>query len=113
MAEHSICQPGRPGPQGLGHAGSPDLACFHSAKSAGDRFLAAASPPSPFKRINGAVGQFAVLGIPGHVEKDVPVRFVGKVAIHQGLSEGDDLVHRFRGLGHFVDLIDAQALPGY
>lgn len=36
MAEHSICQPGRPGPQGLSHRGSPALAAFHSAKSAGD-----------------------------------------------------------------------------
>ena len=33
ITEHSICQPGLPGPQGLGHAGSPCLLAFHSAKS--------------------------------------------------------------------------------
>ncbi len=34
MAEHSMCQPGRPGPQGLSHTGSPGLDGFHSTKSA-------------------------------------------------------------------------------
>jgi hypothetical protein len=33
-----MCQPGRPGPHGEGHAGSPGLAAFHSAKSSGSRF---------------------------------------------------------------------------
>ena len=28
MAEHSMCQPGRPGPQGLSHDGSPGLAAL-------------------------------------------------------------------------------------
>ncbi len=35
MAEHSMCHPGRPGPQGLSHDGSPGLDRFHSAKSPG------------------------------------------------------------------------------
>ena len=35
MTEHSICQPGRPSPQGDCQAGSPGLdLAFHSAKSA-------------------------------------------------------------------------------
>ena len=38
MAEHSMCQPGRPGPQGLSHDGSPGLDLFQSAKSPGWRF---------------------------------------------------------------------------
>ncbi|SKF62227.1 Uncharacterised protein [Mycobacteroides abscessus subsp. abscessus] len=40
MAEHSMCHPGRPRPQGLGHDaeyGSPSLWPFHSAKSRGSR----------------------------------------------------------------------------
>src|ERR1700722_8057228 len=36
MTEHSICHPGRPGPQGEGHAGSPGFDAFHNAKSDGD-----------------------------------------------------------------------------
>ncbi len=35
MAEHSMCQPGRPRPHGDSHTGSPGLAAFHSAKSYG------------------------------------------------------------------------------
>jgi hypothetical protein len=37
IAEHSMCQPGRPAPQGLSHSGSFSLDGFHSTKSAGWR----------------------------------------------------------------------------
>jgi hypothetical protein len=37
ITEHSICQPGRPGPQGDGHEGSPGFDAFQSAKSEADR----------------------------------------------------------------------------
>ena len=33
MTEHSMCHPGRPGPHGEGHEGSPGLEAFQSAKS--------------------------------------------------------------------------------
>lgn len=38
IVEHSICHPGlpAPGPQGLGHHGSPGLDPFHRAKSIAD-----------------------------------------------------------------------------
>ena len=42
-----MCQPGRPGPQGLSQEGSPALAFFQRAKSAADRFRSAVEPPSP------------------------------------------------------------------
>ncbi|KAH3660656.1 hypothetical protein OGATHE_004988 [Ogataea polymorpha] len=48
MTEHSMCQPGRPGPHGDGQDGSPALDAFHNAKS--DAFslpCAADSDPSP------------------------------------------------------------------
>ena len=47
MAEHSMCQPGRPGPHGLSHAGSPGLAPFHRAKSSGSRFSSPTLALSP------------------------------------------------------------------
>jgi hypothetical protein len=50
IAEHSICQPGRPSPQGDGQrasAGSPGFAAFHSAKSAGSLFPASTSTRAP------------------------------------------------------------------
>ncbi len=37
MAEHSMCHPGRPGPQGEGHDGSPSLAGFLHRTEAGDQ----------------------------------------------------------------------------
>ena len=37
MTEHSICQPGLPGPQIEGQEGSPGLDAFHNAKSAAYR----------------------------------------------------------------------------
>src|SRR5690625_6326259 len=53
MAEHSMCQPGRPRPNGVGQeavSGSPGLALFHSAKSRGSRLVD--SPPSPEESIS-------------------------------------------------------------
>ena len=35
MAEHSMCQPGRPRPQGLSQPGWSGVDGFHSTKSAG------------------------------------------------------------------------------
>ena len=42
IAEHSMCQPGRPSPHGDGHVGSPGFDAFQSAKSRGSFF----PPPS-------------------------------------------------------------------
>ena len=53
MAEHSMCQPGRPGPQGLSHCGSPGLAPFHSAKSSGLRLSSPISMRAPDFRSSG------------------------------------------------------------
>ena len=47
MAEHSMCHPGRPGPQGLGQVGSPGFDAFHSAKSSGSRLRSSTSTRAP------------------------------------------------------------------
>ena len=48
IAEHSMCQPGRPRPQGESQlVSSPSLRAFQSAKSWGACFFSAASSPSP------------------------------------------------------------------
>eukprot|EP00967_Tisochrysis_lutea_P130963 scaffold227162_cov30-Tisochrysis_lutea.AAC.4 len=57
MAEHSICQPGRPRPQGDSQAGSPALLAFHNAKSDGERLSESErelSEPSPVRRCERA-----------------------------------------------------------
>ena len=42
-----MCQPGRPGPHGLSHEGSPGFAAFHSAKSIGSRLRSSTSTRAP------------------------------------------------------------------
>ena len=47
IAEHSMCQPGRPRPQGESHqVSSPSLCDFQSAKSRGSSFSSSASSSS-------------------------------------------------------------------
>lgn len=50
ITEHSICHPGLPSPQGLGHLGSSGLLAFQRAKSLGlffSDYLFAYDSPSP------------------------------------------------------------------
>src|SRR4051794_8492867 len=46
MAEHSRCQPGRPGPHGVSQDGSPGLAPFHRVKSRGSCLVPVSSASS-------------------------------------------------------------------
>ena len=79
MAEHSMCQPGRPGPQGLSQAGSPGLELFHRAKSPGLRLIADGSMRAPAcSCFRVAVAELAVIGVLGDVEVDVAGRCVGE-----------------------------------
>ena len=49
IAEHSMCQPGRPGPHGESQlVSSPSLVAFQSAKSSGSSLRSAPSTPSPW-----------------------------------------------------------------
>ena len=47
IAEHSMCQPGRPAPHGDSHVGSPGLDIFQSTKSRGLRFALSTSTRAP------------------------------------------------------------------
>ena len=47
IAEHSMCQPGRPAPQRDGQFGSSGLERFHSTKSSGSSFDSSTSTRSP------------------------------------------------------------------
>ncbi len=42
-----MCQPGRPGPQGLSQLGSPSFAAFQRKKSRGSFFLVSSSTRAP------------------------------------------------------------------
>ncbi len=68
IAEHSMCHPGRPGPQGDSHEGSPSLDFFHSAKSFGDLLstdaLANAPSPSAIKVLSPYEDDLKIVCIP-------------------------------------------------
>ena len=53
MTEHSMCQPGLPGPHGLSHDGSPGLAPFQSTKSSGSSLCSEMSTLAPAFRSSG------------------------------------------------------------
>ena len=55
IAEHSMCQPGRPSPQGLGQkVSSPSLRAFQRAKSSRASFSSAAPASSPWSIESGS-----------------------------------------------------------
>ena len=110
MAEHSMCQPGRPLPQGLSHEGSPGLAFFHRAKSAAERLRSAVSPPSPCMLVDVAMAELAVFGVLGHVEVHVAVGYVGKAFFDQRFGQRDDVGHVLGGPWEMIDRVDAHRL---
>src|SRR5207244_1063926 len=79
MAEHSMCQPGRPGalmPAGDGHAGSPGFEGFHSTKSMGSRLSGAT-----------AARELAVVGHRRDAEQHVVLRHIGVARRDQALDQ--------------------------
>ena len=90
MAEHSRCQPGRPGPHGVSQDGSPGLAPFHRAKSRGSR-LPVAAPVALVHVVEPLAGQRAVVRVAAHVEVDVAAAGVGVPELDQALDQRDHL----------------------
>ena len=103
MALHSMCQPGRPGPNGESHVGSSGADGCHSTKSSGLRWrgssgsLPARRPGSAWRRCRSRRG--GVGGPGGDVEPGGALDGVGVAAGHQDLDEGDHLRHPLGGLG--------------
>ena len=55
IAEHSMCQPGRPSPIAVDHDGSPGFGPFHRAKSRTSSFAySSASTRSPTRSCSGS-----------------------------------------------------------
>ncbi len=108
MAEHSMCQPGRPGPQGLSHDGSPGLDRFHSAKSPGWRFSTVGSIRAGQQVLRVAVAELAVFGGLADVEIHVAARLVREPLGDQLAVDPDDLADVLGGARHLVDPVDPQ-----
>ena len=73
MAEHSMCQPGRPGPQGLGQEGSPGLARFPEGEVGGAPLPLGHATSFALHRLQAAMAELAVVRVLGHVEVNVAV----------------------------------------
>ena len=59
-----MCQPGRPGPHGLSHDGSPGFAAFPQGEVAGIALLIAdLDPGAGLQLLRVAVAQLAVVGV--------------------------------------------------
>ncbi len=54
IAEHSMCQPGRPMPQGESQPGRSGVEGFHSTKSPGSRLYGATSTRAPASISSGS-----------------------------------------------------------
>ena len=54
MAEHSMCQPGRPGPQGLSHDGSPGFERFQRRSRRDDASAIEGSIRAPASSSSGS-----------------------------------------------------------
>lgn len=88
-----MCQPGRPLPHGLSHAGSPGLAAFHSAKSSGLRLRSSTSIRARLHLLHAAPRQLAVFGELVDLKVDIAVHHIGVAIVHQSLQLSDDGVH--------------------
>ena len=81
IAEHSMCQPGRPGPIAVSHDGSPGLGPFQMAKSRTSSLpYSSASTRSPTRMRVGVQAREAPVGGPGRdAEEDGSV--VGAIGV--------------------------------
>ncbi len=90
IATHSVCQPGRPRPHGVGHDGSPELGALPQREVALVA-LAGGDALALVHVVDPVAGQLAVVGQAQHVEVDVAAAGVGVPALDQPLDELDDL----------------------
>ena len=101
IAEHSMCQPGRPRPHGeFQEVSSPSFFAFQSAKSRGSSFFSFGSCSSSSS--GSLPGQLPVVLEARDAEVDVAVDLVGVLALDQLLDELDDHRHVLRDLRQLV-----------
>ena len=103
-----MCQPGRPGPHGDGHSGSPGFAAFHSAKSSGLRFSSSTSTRArAFEEVFGAtVRERAVVGQRRDLEVDALA--LDHVRAARGDQLGDQLLHLLDEVGRVRHVVGPQ-----
>jgi hypothetical protein len=109
IAEHSMCQPGRPRPQGDSQPITPSGEGFHRTKSAwvllvgGDLDAGAGD-----RRIAVAAAERAVTGVARHVEEDMAVRLVSVAGLDQPRDHCDHVRHMLGRVRRDVGRSDAE-----
>ena len=108
MAEHSMCQPGRPGPQRDSHAGSSSRDGCHKTKSNGSRlFRSSGSPAVKCRQLQHddavLVTDLTETGEFGDFEVDRAVHLVGDARLEGAPDHGEDLRDRPRRSRFAVD----------
>ena len=88
--------------------GFPRLGLLPEGEVGGRPLPVGGRAPLALRLFDRAVGQLAVVFVPGHVEIDVASGGVGKALLDQSLDEPDDAVDVVGRLWHFVDAIDAK-----
>ena len=98
-----MCQPGRPGPQGLSQAGSPGLDGLPQDEIQGILFVGVHLDPGPGLHVLQFLPrELAVSREAAHPEEDVaapPLTAIGKAQVLQAPDEVEDLGDMLRGLG--------------
>ena len=108
IAEHSMCQPGRPRPHGESHARVlPGFVAFQSAKSRGSFFSALGSSSAASRPAVAA--ELPVVRVARDAEVDVAVDGVGVALVDEPLDQRDDLRHRLGDLRHVVGPAEPEA----
>ena len=112
MAEHSMCQPGKPSPQGLSHFMSrPGSAAFQRVKSRGSLLRGVHLDADPLHQVGSDVARQLTVGRElANVEVYVAARPVGVSVLEQLLDDGDHLWHVVRRPGKVVGWEDVQLL---
>ena len=110
IAEHSMCQPGRPGPNGEGQDGSPGFSPFQSTKSLTSSFSYSSSATRSPRRICAEVDlrEPSVAGKRRDPEIDGTVRLVGVPALPQPLDQRDHLGDVLGGARVALGLLDVE-----
>ena len=103
-AEHSMCQPGRPGPHCEGHDGSSGADGCHSTKSRGSRLSGSSGLPPRSAASLSISSRLRWLTWPnaverGHVEVHRPAGGVGVAPVEHHADEPEDVVDGRRGPG--------------
>ena len=110
IAEHSMCQPGRPSPRATFQIRVLPLLARLPEREVLGRLLQLGDVVALtlLHLLERPVRQLPVVRKRGNAEVDVATALVGVIRLHERLDQGDDLADRLRGLGLVVGLAEGE-----